>query len=414
MSEPLAQLAEDVNLEGIEAAEIIVGIPSFNEESTIRHVVQMIDEGLELDFPDRPGVIINTDNASTDATRQVFLETETKRPKIYISTPEGVRGKGNNLFNLFAKSKELGAKAVVTLDADLKSVESRWVKKLANPVLKGFDFVTPIYIRHKYDGTITNNIAYPVITAVFGRRLRQPIGGDYGMSGQMIERYLSHAEVSDAVRNFGIDIWMAAQACLEGMSVCQSFMDAPKIHNPKDPGNSLDKMFYNVIGTAFECMMQAPEKWLDITEAKPSVMFGFGFGARQQPEPIWVSTGNLHRQFNKGFYTYRDDFEEICGNGNWENLLELAESDPFDMRVSQPLWARLVYDLAVAYAAGLKPRKEILAMLLGLYKGKVLSDILTLTERGVWAAERHWERGVDYFEDEKPYLVRRWKEEVGS
>jgi hypothetical protein len=53
-------------------------------------------------------------------------------------------------------------------------------------------------------------------------------------------------------------------------------------------------------------------------------------------------------------------------------------------------------------------------MLLGLYKGKVLSDILTLTERGTWAAERHWEQGVDYFEDEKPYLVKRWQEEIDS
>jgi glycosyltransferase involved in cell wall biosynthesis len=414
MSEPLAQLAEDINPAGIEAAEIVVGIPSFNEESTIRHVVQVIDEGLAMDFPNRSSVIVNADNASTDDTREVFLETKTKTPKIYLSTPEDVRGKGNNLFNLFAKSEQLGAKAIVTLDADLQSVESRWVKKLANPVFKGFDFVTPIYIRHKYDGTITNNIAYPLITAVFGHRLRQPIGGDYGMSGHMVEKYLAHAEVSEAVRNFGIDIWMAAQACLEDMNICQSFMDAPKIHNPKDPGNGLDRMFHNVIGTAFDCMMQAPEQWLNKKEAEPSVMFGFGFGARHQPERIWVSTGNLHRQFNKGFYTYRDDFEEICGNGNWESLLELAESDPFDMRVPQPLWARLVYDLAVAYAAEMKPRKEILAMLLGLYKGKVLSDILTLTERGTWVAERHWEQGVDYFEDEKPYLVRRWKEKVGS
>lgn len=414
MSDSLAQLADEVNPKGIESAELVVGIPSYNEADTIRHVVEVVDGGLERDFAHRSAVIINTDNASPDGTREAFLETETKAPRIYISTPPEVLGKGNNLLNLFAKAKELGAKAIVTLDADLRSIERRWVKKLANPVFKGFDFVTPIYIRHKYDGTITNNIAYPLTTAVFGHRIRQPIGGDYGMSDRMIDRYLSHADVSDAVRKFGIDIWMASQACLADMKVCQSFMDAPKVHNAKDPGRALDRMFYNVAGTIFDCMMEMPEKWLEIKEATPSVMFGFGFGARVQPEPIDVNTGHLHRQFAKGFYTYRDDFEEILGNGNWESLLELAEKDPFDMHMPRPLWARLVYDLAVAYAAELRPRKETLAMLLGLYKGKILSDILTLTERGVWLAERHWEQGVDYFEDEKPYLVRRWQEKMGS
>ena len=111
MSEPLSQLAVDENPQGLESAEIVVGIPSFNEEDTIRHVVQVIDGGLRRDFAGRSAAIISADNASTDATRRVFLETETETPKIYLSTPDGVRGKGNNLFNLFAKSKELGAEA---------------------------------------------------------------------------------------------------------------------------------------------------------------------------------------------------------------------------------------------------------------------------------------------------------------
>jgi glycosyltransferase involved in cell wall biosynthesis len=414
MSEPLAQLAVDENPEGIDTAEIVVGIPSYNEESSIRHVVQIIDGGLQRDFAGRPAAIISADNASTDATRQVFLETETKTPKIYLSTPEGVRGKGNNLFNLFAKSKELGAAAIVTLDADLKSVERRWVKKLADPVLQGFDFVTPIYIRHKYDGTITNNVCYPMITAVFGHRLRQPIGGDYGMSGHMVEKYLSIPHVSDAVRNFGIDIWMATQACMAGMKVCQSFMDAPKIHNAKDPGSALDRMFYNVIGTVFDSMMLAPEKWMGIDRSEPSVVFGFGFGARQLPEPIAVDIGNLHRQVHENFISNGHAYEEVLNGKSWQDLHAQADVDPFDMNVSQPLWARLVYDLAVAYAAELKPREEILTLFLGLYKSKVLSDMLTLREQGVWAAERHFEGGVDSFVAEKPYLVERWTEVVGS
>ncbi len=40
------------------------------------------------------------------------------------------------------------------------------------------------------DGTITKNFAYPMISAVFGHRLRQPIRGDYGISRSLVDFYL--------------------------------------------------------------------------------------------------------------------------------------------------------------------------------------------------------------------------------
>ncbi|MBW2027152.1 MAG: hypothetical protein JRI90_17775 [Deltaproteobacteria bacterium] len=55
---------------------------------------------------------------------------------------------------------DLQAKAVVVVDADLKSITPEWIKHLAEPLYNGFSYVAPLYIRHKYDGTITNGIAY--------------------------------------------------------------------------------------------------------------------------------------------------------------------------------------------------------------------------------------------------------------
>ena len=49
---------------------------------------------------------------------------------------------------------------------------------LLSPVIKkGFDFVAPLYNRHKYDGTITNSIVYPMTRALYGHSIRHPIGG---------------------------------------------------------------------------------------------------------------------------------------------------------------------------------------------------------------------------------------------
>ena len=66
-----------------------------------------------------------------------------------------------------------------------------WIELLAGPILKGgFDFVAPLYARYKYDGTITNTVTYPLTRALYGLRIRQPIGGDFGVSGDLVRHYL--------------------------------------------------------------------------------------------------------------------------------------------------------------------------------------------------------------------------------
>ena len=67
-------------------------------------------------------MIVNCDNCSADGTRESFLSTPTTTPKIYVSTPCGVTGKGHNLRNLFEKAVEMSAAAVAVIDADVKGV----------------------------------------------------------------------------------------------------------------------------------------------------------------------------------------------------------------------------------------------------------------------------------------------------
>jgi hypothetical protein len=88
----------------------------------------------------------------------------------------------------------------------LKSIRPQWIQYLAEPILAGFNYVTPIYVRHKYDGSITNHIAYPLLRTLFGLRVRQPIGGDFGFSGRMARAFLSEKLWNENIAHFGIDI----------------------------------------------------------------------------------------------------------------------------------------------------------------------------------------------------------------
>jgi len=84
----------EVNEKDIKEADIAVVIPSYNEADSISYPTKMVSEGLVKYFPDKKSVIINADNASPDKTEDVFLNTITNVPKIYITTPKNTPGKG--------------------------------------------------------------------------------------------------------------------------------------------------------------------------------------------------------------------------------------------------------------------------------------------------------------------------------
>ena len=197
-----------VNKAGIRRADLVVGIPSFNEADNISYVVSQVDKGLSKYFKDFNSVIINLDNYSPDGTKDEFLRTKTKNPKIYISTPGSIRGKGYNFYNLFNKVISLKARAATVVDADLKSVKPSWIGLFMKSILKGYDYVTPYYARSEYDGSITNNICYPLIYGLFGCNIRQPIGGDFSFSARLAEYWLKQKWHKTTFK-YGIEIGRA-------------------------------------------------------------------------------------------------------------------------------------------------------------------------------------------------------------
>ena len=289
------------NPHNINSAEIIVGIPSYKEADSISYPTDVVSRGLVQHFANKSSVIINVDNHSPDDTKKVFLNTPTKIPKVYISTPKGVKGKGNNFLNLFKAAVELRAKAIIVVDADLKSITPSWVRYLGEPLMGRFDFVTPIYVRHKYDGTITNHIAYPMLRTLFGLRVRQPIGGDFGFSGKLARAFLSEKLWSEKIGHFGIDVWMTTIAIARRFNVCQAFLGSPKVHRAKDPAADLSVMFKQVVSTVFDLMIDFEYLWKDTAESRPSSIYGFGLGVVEKPPAVSVNTNKLMQSFTDGF-----------------------------------------------------------------------------------------------------------------
>ncbi len=399
----------EINPENVRKAEIAVCIPSYNEADSIGYPVTQADKGLKKFFPGKRAVIINCDNNSPDNTRDVFLTTPTDVPKIYISTPPGIKGKGNNFRNLFRKIAEIHAQAVVVVDADLKSITPEWIKHLGEPLFNGFSYVAPLYVRHKYDGTITNGIAYPLTRTLYGRRVRQPIGGDFGFSGKLNRVFLESPVWDEAVANFGIDIWMTTIAINQKVQICQSFMGRPKIHRTKDPGAHLGPMFRQVVGTIFSMMVHFERFWTRIKYSRPTAIYGFGLGEVEMPPKVEVDTENLLNQFHRGFEEFQDIWEQILTADVFKKLLEIKGLKESEFNFPTDLWARVLFDLAVAFKDEVVKRDLMLDSLIPLYFGRTLSFVRKTRRMSIKQAEEAIEDDCMTFEIAKPYLLRRWR-----
>lgn len=397
------------NPEHIKEAEIVVGIPSYNEAENIQYPADVASRGIEQFYSDMKSVIINVDNHSTDGTKEAFLNTPTKTPKIYISTSPGVKGKGNNFKNLFEAAVELNAKAVVVVDADLKSITTGWIKYLADPLLGRFDYVAPIYARHKYDGSITNHIAYPMLRALYGLRVRQPIGGDFGFSGKLARAFLSERLWNDKIAHFGIDIWMTTVAIARRFNVCQAFLGSPKIHNPKDPAKDLGPMFVQVISTLFDLMIEFEYLWKDTYESRPSNIYGFGLGIEEKPPAVDVNTDILFEGFVNAMKKYGKTWSEVNPSPEMievNKLFKVADKKNFVFPTN--LWARILFNFAVAYRDNQIDRKKLIESMIPFYHARVLSFVNKTETYGVKEAEEYLENINHIFETEKYYLINRW------
>jgi len=399
---------KETNPDNIKKAELVVSIPSYKEADSISYPTTQASEGLVKYFPDKRSVIINCDNNSPDKTKEAFLNTPTQVPKIYISTPPGVQGKGNNFKNLFQKIVDLKAEAVVVVDADLKSIMPEWIKHLGEPLFSDFSYVAPLYVRHKYDGTITNGIAYPMSRALYGRRVRQPIGGDFGFRGELAKVYLENKIWDEAVANFGIDIWMTTLALNEGAQICQSFMGRPKIHKPKDPAAALGPMFRQVVGTMFSLASRFGSFWTKVKYSKPTAIFGFGLGDVEMPPKVDVDTDKLIQNFHGGFDQYDDMWEKVLSKDVYIKLREIKGMKEKIFAFPTDLWARILYDMTVSYRDPGVDQDRMMDSLIPLYFGRTFSFVKRTKRMSIRQAEEAIEEDCLTFEMTKPYLLQRW------
>jgi len=390
------------------SADIIVGIPSFRNASTIAHVVQAAALGMTQFFPELKPVLVNADGGSDDGTREVVRSTPV--PDVVekiITNYLGPAGKGSAFQTIFEIADRLHSKVTIVVDSDLRSITPEWIKLLGEPIYRyNYGFVTPHYLRYKYDGTITNSIAYPLTRALYGQRIRQPIGGDFGVCWALAKVF-SQEDIwhDENVHRFGIDIWMTTMAINEGFRICQATMGV-KLHDPKDPGSDLGPMFREVVGTIFDLMRRYEMKWKVVHGSMPTDIYGTMRPA--EPEQFAVDLHRMIDIFKTGFSEKRAILEKILPVDTFRGVeaLTLPPEDVFYF--PHDLWVKAVYDFAVAYNFSGLNKRDVVDALMPLYFARTGSFVLETEVMNNLEAEEAVDSMAETYEQLKSYLLERW------
>ncbi|MBI5068751.1 MAG: hypothetical protein HZB56_10965 [Deltaproteobacteria bacterium] len=292
--------------------------------------------------------------------------------------------------------------AIVAAEAHDPSID--WLDLLLSPVVEGgYDLVCPAYRRNRTAGAINSGIVAPLVRTLWGLALRQPLGTEMAISGSLALRLLEDDDWRRRPAEAGSDAWLLAKALGGEARVAQAWLGAwPR---PAGEPEELSQTLARALGLVFTEMERSADRWQRMGGGlRPLASFGSG---GFEPGGEELDPGRLHAAFSLGLRELEPIWSLVLPPAT---LLALQRAERGAARGFDPgLWARIVYDFAVAHMARTVERRQLLRSLTPLYLGWLAGlarSAATLDDPGF---EAQLEAVAAAFERERRYLIGRWR-----
>ncbi|MFI1965315.1 glycosyltransferase family 2 protein [Streptomyces pathocidini] len=204
-------------------------LPSRNEPATIAAVTAAVDAALD----DERAVIVHADSSDAPDTAEAFAAVPTRARTVALTGLP--RGKGTQIRHAVERVRPPGA--VLIADTDTRRPDPQVYRALVNHACTGDGCAIADYPRHWYEGNLTSHLARPLIAAVTGLDVPQPLAGDLALSQAAVSavgRAVNGLEppLSQCVDGYGIDAFLLLSVAAAGESVVPVRLSRPKEHAP--------------------------------------------------------------------------------------------------------------------------------------------------------------------------------------
>jgi glucosylglycerate synthase len=406
-------------LMGVGEVDLMVGIPTHNNAHTIGTTVAVVEESFRQNFTRDRVAIVNVDGGSRDGTSDAVLKSVTEtHPSLRGLTSlrtihrittryPGGPSPGTALRSILAAVDLVRAKACAVVSPQSPGLDTNVIKNLLEPAYReSFDFVAPLYSRHKYEGLLARLVLYPMTRSVFGRGIRELHSTDFGFSGKLATQCLGE-EVwgEDPVRK-SPEIWMVICAIAWGLKCCQTFL-GPKVQPATTPGTDIVTAVRETVGGLFWCLESHQDFWMGV--ASPETVPTFGPDHELTTDNVRVNRKRIYELFQKGVTDLSPILKTILTDGTRTEIERIAALDERTCRIENELWVKVVFEFASAYHHNVMNRDHLLQSFVPLYRGRMYSFLAEHHSSTPDEIEKDTEMLCQEFERQKPYLLEMWK-----
>ena len=403
----------------VTAADVVIGIPTYNNADRVVAALRATDAACAVFGGDATCAIVHVDGASTDGTVERAAGVSAENAVILritypidavdrMSGPyRAVPVKGNAVRAVFESARRLGAKACAIVDVGIERLARGWLDSLVRPVLANDrDFVAPYYTRQTIGGAITSGVVYPLTRALYGKRLRFPIGGDFSCSMRFIDRCLTEIAWDTELVKSTIDLWLTTLALTGGSRLAQAMVGI-KHTTWKEAGSDSAEPLVKTLAALFDLAERWQTVWQKVrgSEKIPT----FGIAETVDDTSITVSVKRGIDSFRLAQRHLDEIWKLVLPPRTLLELKKLALAPDSSFRVSNDVWARIVYDFVLAYHQRTLHREHVLSAFAPLFAGWVSSFLSEMPGATLAESEARLDRMCLQFESEKPYLIARWR-----
>ncbi len=420
------RLPEDFlrQLTAVGEVDILVFVPTLNNRATIARVLNALQLGLVKYFPRDRAALLSADGGSQDGTPELardaaitdfrgFLSANPLRTMHRITTSyEGARGSAAAMELLLTAADLLRAKVCAVVSPDLESITPEWIESLARPVRREeFDFVAPIFHRHKYEGLLIKNLVAPVFRAIYGVRVQEPVSGEFAFSRRLVSYIVNGGPGHGPCCNAGLGLGLLTTAVINNYRICQSFL-GPRIYRSHQQESDLVQVLQDTLGSLLQGLEVNESSWIERNGSSALPTFGFEYSVALQP--VRISRKRLLQAFRLGVGQLGEILERVLTAETWQGVQEIARIGDAAFRFPDELWVRVVYEFAASYHHRILNRDHLLQALLPLYRGRIFSFVADTERDTPQEVEGRLEELSQAFERLKPYLIELWKMEKGA
>ncbi len=384
--------------------QVVVGVTSDPDALAASDAALALRTGLRDAFGGERTltVVVTKDPRGAVGPGELLPSNAEETPPLVLAPSTAPAGALPVLLELAA---DLGAPACALLEALPRPPDPGWLRALLEPVLSGgFDLVAPAYARGRFDGVLVTGIVYPLTRALFGHRLRQPLGSEVVVSARLGEHLLRDDSWRHADPSTG-DLWAITLAIARECKMAQVFL-GPRPRPPRQPAD-LSTAVSQVLSVVFREMELHAHRWMRVRGSNPVPTLGEEHPSLENAPP--PAPGPLVSAFTLGWQDLRRLWSEILPPQTLLALQRIPRDPPEAFRMPDALWARIVYDFAVGWRVKAMDRDQLLRSLTPLYLGWVAGFVNEVTPLGPAEADARVERLCEAFEQEKPYIISRWR-----